>query len=174
MKKILIALVVVLGLSSCKNAAVEHYFVDNAEKEGFMAVDLPASILKVDDAISADAKKTLASIKKLNIIALKKDAVDATTFEAERLKFKALKKDKSYEELISFKNGNTNFSVKIQGETNAIDQILVFADDKEKGFGIARILGDKMNPAKIMQLKDAFGNMDLDGNQLSVLKDFLK
>lgn len=174
MKKLILLAFILIGLSSCKNKTVEYYFVDNAEKEGFLAFDLPASIIQPKETISNEAQETLKSLKKLNVIALKKDAVDAATFELEHQKFKALKKDKSYENLMRFKNGDTSFSVKIQGEADAINQILVFADNKELGFGVARILGNKMNPAKIMQLKEEFGNIDLDGNQLSVLKDLLK
>lgn len=175
MKKIIIIALVLIGFSSCKDgAAVEHYFVDNTEKDGFMALDIPASIIQVKEGISKEAQTTLGTIKKLNVIGLKKGAVDAATYKVERAKFKALQHDKAYESLMSFQNGSTKFSVKIMGEVDAVNQILVFADDKDKGFGIARILGNKMNPAKIMQLKDAFGNMDLDGNQLSVLKDLLK
>jgi len=174
MKKLILLALVLIGLSSCKNKTVEYYFVDNAEKDGFLAFDLPASIIQPKEGISKDAQATLKTLKKMNVIALKKDAVDAATFEQEHQKFKALKKDKSYENLMRFKNGNTSFSVKIQGEANAVNQILVFADNKKLGFGVARILGNKMNPAKIMQLKEAFNDMDLDGNQLSVLKNLLK
>ena len=172
MKNVLIIALILLGFSACKDATVETYFVDNAEKEGYFALDLPASLIQMKEGISTEAKNTLSSIKKMNIIAMKKEGNDAL-YAVEHKKFKALQKNTTYEDLMRFKNAGTQFSVKVLGESNAVDQILVFADNKDMGFGVVRILGDKMNPAKIMQLKNEMGNIDIDGNQLSVLHNLL-
>ena len=172
MKKLLIVLLALVGLSACKDATVENYFVDNAEKEGYFALDLPASLIQMKTGISPEAKKTLSSIKKMNIIAMKKEG-NAAHYTAAHKKFKALQKNTTYEDLMRFKNAGTQFSVKILGETDAVKQILIFADNKDMGFGVARILGDEMNPGKIIQLKNEMGNIDIDGNQLSVLHNLL-
>ena len=54
------------------------------------------------------------------------------------------------------------------------DEFIVFASSKEMGFGIVRVLGDKMSPEKMMTLADAMKNSDIDESQLGGIMDFFK
>jgi len=49
-----------------------------------------------------------------------------------------------------------------------------YLNSKEKGFGIVRVLGDDMEPAKIMTLGDALKDADFDDKQLQGFSDFFK
>ena len=60
-------------------------------------------------------------------------------------------------------------ALKYLGEEDAIDEIIVFASDDEKGFVLFRLLGDKMEPAKMMNLMSAIEKGDLDVSKLESL-----
>ena len=51
--------------------------------------------------------------------------------------------------------------------------VAVIAANNEKGFALARILGDKMQPEKIMKMAEDFKNIDKEGagDALSQLSD---
>ena len=66
----------------------------------------------------------------------------------------------------SNKQGET---LKYLGEEEAIDEIIVFASDDEKGFALFRLLGEKMEPAKMMKLMSAIEKGDLDVSKLESL-----
>jgi trehalose-6-phosphatase len=57
-------------------------------------------------------------------------------------------------------------TLKYLGEEDAIDEIIVFASDDEKGFALFRLLGKKMEPAKMMKLMTAIEKRDLDVSKL--------
>ena len=53
--------------------------------------------------------------------------------------------------------------INYQGEDDAIDEFLLLASDNDKGFALARVLGDKMQPEKIMKMAEDFNNIDKGG-----------
>ncbi len=59
------------------------------------------------------------------------------------------------------------------GEDDAIDELIVFGSDDEKGFGIARVTGDKMNPEALIKLLKSFEDGDLDVAGLPNLGGFM-
>ena len=59
-----------LLLVACnKQPTIQVYYVQKQESNNFIAIDLPASLLKVGDEASQETKETMATIKKLNILA---------------------------------------------------------------------------------------------------------
>lgn len=61
-------------------------------------------------------------------------------------------KNSKYKELIRFDNENKSMQVTYLGEDNAIDEVLFFGSDTDLGFALIRVLGNKMNPSKMMAL----------------------
>ena len=58
-----------LLLVACnKQPTIQEYYVQKQESNNFIAIDLPASLLKVGDEASQETKETMATIKKLNIL----------------------------------------------------------------------------------------------------------
>ena len=51
------------------------------------------------------------------------------------------------------------------GEDDAIDEIILYGFDEERGMGIARLLGDDMNPSDILNMMKSMekGDVQLDG-----------
>jgi hypothetical protein len=84
---------------------LQSYLVDTSGKEGFYAGDLPvSSILSAKTDVSEETKRTIKSVKKINIVFLPKTADNAAAYEIEKEKLNAIfKGNEAYKSLISMK-----------------------------------------------------------------------
>ncbi|WP_422091107.1 DUF4252 domain-containing protein [Tenacibaculum ovolyticum] len=168
MKKIFIysLLLVAFVNVSCKNkASLQGYLVDSQDKKGFITLDIPASVLQLStDKVSEEDKKAFESIRKVNITGLPYKDTDEATYNTEKDKLKEILKKSDYKKLINFKKDGMHATIYYSGEADAINEIIAFGYGKEMGVGIARILGDNMNPGKIMEMmkKSKVNEGDLD------------
>jgi len=55
-------------------------------------------------------------------------------------------------------------SLSLTGKEDAIDEFILYGIHDEKGFAVARILGDNMNPAAIVKLMRSAGKGDINVN----------
>lgn len=171
-----VALALMLALGSCAGTqSLQEYFVDNAENPDFLSLDIPANILKLEEAeLSAEQREAMGSLRKLNILAFRKTDANAATYSQESAKVKAILKNPDFKELMKL---NTQFGkgvVKYLGSEDAIDEVVIFGDSREKGFALVRVLGKKMNPAHFMQVMQAIQGADLEGQGLGDLAGLLK
>ena len=160
MKKITILFSLVFLMifaSSCKNEkSLQNYLVESQEKSGFITVDIPTSFLQLkSNDVSNEVKETLKSIRKVNVVALPIKG-NETTYEAEKLKIKSIFSDnEDYKSLMSMKAKGVNVKIYYTGNTASIDEVIAFGYSKEVGVGVARLLGDNMNPAKIIEMMNS-------------------
>jgi len=176
-KHIVVMVILVVTAFSCdQNASLQTYFVDNQEKPNFLSIDAPVSMLKIDETkLNEDQKDAYNSVKKLNMLAYKKDSINTTDFEAEFSKVKTILDDKKYTELM--RGGNSTdgkFMVKYLGEDDNIDEFILFGSSKAMGFAIVRVLGNDMDPDKLMQLSSVIQQGNFDDSQLNQVMDFFK
>ncbi|MGI9532498.1 DUF4252 domain-containing protein [Lutimonas sp.] len=163
-KKLSLLLMAALVFVSCNNQpTIQEYYVDKQENDNFIAIDLPASLLKVEDGASEETKKTMSTIKKLNILAFKVTESNTAEYKTELAQVKSILKGDQYSELMRMKHEGINIVINYQGEDDAIDEFLLLASDNDKGFALARVLGDKMQPEKIMKMAEDFNNIDKGG-----------
>lgn len=178
MKKIIVTLSIVFSLIlvSCNsNQTLEEYYVNNSENPNFLSLDLPVSLLNLDKtALTPEQQTALASFSKLNIIAFKKNVENGTAFTIEKANVKEILKNGKYEELMKINTSAGKATISYTGETEAIDELIVYGDSDEKGFMLVRVLGDNMNPAQLMPLMEAMKNADFKGEQFNALGDFFK
>lgn len=173
--KLLITVFTIILFASCTSGpSIQQYFVDNQDNKNFVLLDLPASLVTLKDYASLEAQETLASIKKMNVLAFVKNDSNEALFKEENKKAKSIIKDIKYVELISFRDKGRNVTIRYEGSENddTIDEIVVFASDKSKGFALIRVLGDEMQPAKILKMMNEIGNIDNDS--FKDLTDFAK
>ncbi|MFH6769816.1 DUF4252 domain-containing protein [Gaetbulibacter aquiaggeris] len=165
-----------LLLVSCNNgASLQRYYVDNQETPNFTSIDLPVSILKMDESkLTDNQKEAYSSVKRLNFLGYRLDKDNLDAFNTELGKVKTILKDKKYNDLMEFNDKNAKVSVKYLGNDDTADEFIVFASSNEMGFGIVRVLGDKMSPEKMMTLADAMKNSNIDESQLGGIMDFFK
>jgi hypothetical protein len=162
-----------LFTSSCKNEkSLQSYLVETNGKEGFYTGDLPvSSLLSPKAAVSKDVKETIRSIKKINVAFLMKTADNSTAYEIEKGKLKNIFKDnKTFKSLMSMKTKGMHVNVYYSGDTDAVDEVVAFGYGSEAGVGVARLLGENMNPAKIIE---TINSMDFEKSSAS-LKQFFE
>ncbi|WP_456379030.1 DUF4252 domain-containing protein [Lutibacter sp.] len=161
---------VVIVTSACEtNPSLQKYYVDSKENSEFISVDLPSSILQLKDTdASKDIKNTLKTIKKVNFLALQLNDTDKELFNSEKQKVKAILKNPKYKQLIRMNIGSGNITVNYLGKEDAIDEVVIFGADSNKGFALVRVLGNNMNPSDILKLAQEI-KMDGDSDQLKQL-----
>lgn len=170
----LIILTAILFMACNKQPSVQEYYVEKQDNGNFIAIDLPASIIKLGENASEETKETLATIKKLNILAFQVNDENKADYETEYANIKAILKGDQYNELMRMKHENFNIVINYQGEDDSVDEFLLFASNRKQGFALARILGDNMEPAKIMKLANDMKGLDKDGSGYSELTNLFK
>ncbi|ESU19731.1 hypothetical protein FCR2A7T_18940 [Flavobacterium cauense R2A-7] len=171
-----IGLVSVLFFASCEQKpSLQKYFVENTENKEFIAVDIAPSIINVDKVtLSGEEKAALASFKKINVLAFKADSTNQKEFDAERSKVTTILKDKSYQELMKVGSGKEGGAIYFVGEDEHIDEFVLFANKKENGFAVVRILGEDMNPTHVMNLMSLLKKANVDMEQLKPLQALMQ
>jgi phage pi2 protein 07 len=175
LKYVTLILIATVLLVSCDSyPSLQKYYVDSKEDINFIAIDIPASILKLkNEDVSDDVREALNSIKKVNFLGFQLKDENAEKYTAEKLKIKAILANPKYQELIQFGNGGKSLVIKFLGESDAIDEIILYGYDKELGLALVRVLGDKMNPTQMMTLVKEI-QLDDDSGALKQIKSFVE
>jgi hypothetical protein len=173
-KNIVMSLFIVVALTSCNyGETLQSYFVANQETPNFISIDIPVSFVSVENIeLTEDQKEAYESIDKLNMLGYTLKDDNIVEYKLELTKIQALLKNKQYQEL--FRGGNSadgKVVIKYIGDDDSIDELIIFGTANDKGFAIIRVLGDNMQPAKIITLGDVVGKMNSDETGV---KDFMK
>ncbi|MER3316778.1 MAG: DUF4252 domain-containing protein [Allomuricauda sp.] len=177
--KHLIKSIMVVGallLASCASQpSLQEYYVDNSENPNFLSIDVPASILKMDEVnLNETQKEAIESLRKFNLLAFKKNADNEAEYEIEKKKVREILKGDDFVELMKINSQYGKGVIKYLGDEDAIDEVIIYGDSKERGFALVRVLGKDMNPAHIIQLMQAIQKSDYKGEGLGEIGDFLK
>ena len=71
---------------------------------------------------------------------------------------------------MKFGSGKDGASVSFVGDTKHIDEFVFYANKKENGFAVVRVMGKDMNPTGIMTLMSVLKNANVDIEQLKPLQ----
>lgn len=169
---LIVAIVLVVSCSS--DAEMQNYFVKHQTDSDFLAIDMPSSMLGDADSkdLPLDVKDALSSFKKLNILAFKKTDLNVNKFEIEKVAINKLLANKSYKDLMHFKDGTNLVTVKYLGSDSSVDQFILFGSSNEKGFVLVRVLGDKMDINKALKLFTLAKSGKIDTSKIAGLKSF--
>lgn len=175
MKRIAFLLCLVL-LTSCKGEpSLQRYFVDHQQDRNFISFDVSPGILKIDPAkLSASQKNALESFNKMNVLAFRVNDSNKAQFAQERDKVSRIMKDPKYQQLMKFSSGKEGASLSFVGDEEHIDEIVVYANAKETGFAVVRILGDDMNPTQIVEMLTSLREAQFNMEQLKPLQEMLE
>ncbi len=176
-KKSIVVLFLVAAFTSCNQGpTLQTYYVDNELKPGFTSFDVPSSIVNVENVdMTEEQKEAYNSVDKLNVLTFMKEDTEAEDYKLELEKVQTILKDPKYEELM--RGGNSvdgKFTVKFLGDIDNIEELIIFGNATNKGFIIARILGDDMNASKLMSLSSVLKNANIEEDQLKGITDFFK
>ena len=163
-------------LVGCSNyASLQTYYVDNQESKNFISQDLPLSMLKIDQSsFTEEQKEAYKSVRKLNFLGYKINANNIEAYNAEITKVKAILSNEKYNDLMEFSDKGNKIYVKFVGDEYDADEIVIFGTAKPTGFGIIRILGDDMNPEKMVTLINALQNANIGESQIEHIVNFFK
>lgn len=163
-----------IALTACNNSpSLQQYYVDNAQDPNFLSVDIPASILNVSEVdLTPEQKSAYQSLRKFNVLAFKLTEENKSDFEGEKETVNQILKNDDYEELMRINTGSARGVVKILGDENSIDEVILYGNDDEKGFALIRVLGEDMRPENVMQLVEVIQKGNLDEAGLEPLKGF--
>lgn len=176
MKTITALFAACLLLVSCsKEPSIQKYFVQKTEDPNFVALDLSPTILNVDaNKLSAESKKALESFDKMNILAMRINDSNQVAFKKESEEVGKILKQEQYQELMHFNSNGSRASVKFVGDENNIEEFIVYANNKDMGFAVVRVLGNEMTPTDIMNFMDVLQQSKIDVDQLKPLQDMMK
>lgn len=175
MKRIFTLVFFGLLLTGCQQEpTLQKYFVENTQSKNFIALDLAPSMLNLDQTkLSAEQKQAWKSFDKMNVLAFKLNDSNKAQFEAERAKVNLILKDEKYQQLMKFGSGKEGASISFVGDDEHIDEFVLFANQKETGFAVVRILGNDMNPTSVVNMVSALQNSNIDLEQLKPLQEML-
>lgn len=158
-----------LIISCDSQPSLQQYFVNHQDDKDFISADFASSLIDTQKiSLSDEEEEALSSIKKVNILALPIKEGLNDKYQKEKKDIKTILKDESYQTLMKFGSNGINAVLKYQGADDDIDEVIVFASQNEKGLALVRILGDDMQPEKMMKLAKAVEKKNLD---LSALKN---
>jgi len=165
-----------LFLMSCNSEpTLQKYFVENTENKNFIALDVSPSILNVDETkLSVEQNTALKSFDKMNVLAFKLDDKNKAQFETERAKIDGILKDPKYQQLMKIGSGKESASISYVGSDEHIEEFVLFANRKETGFAVVRVLGKDMNPTNIMTMLSVLKESKIDLEQLKPLQQLIK
>jgi len=172
---ILVLSISLLFVACSSTQSLQEYYIDSSENPNFLSIDLPVSLLnlkKID--LNEEEKEVLESLNKMNVLAFKKDDTNDADYVTEKTKVKAILKNPEFSELMKMNTPYGKATIKYLGEDDAIDEVIIYGDSKEKGFVLVRVLGDDMNPAHLVKFINAIEKSDYKGEGLDRIGEFLK
>ena len=155
-----------LLILACNNEkTLQKYYVENQEDSKFISLDIPTSLFAKSDNLEPEQRKTLESVRKINVLAYPLNG-ENDSFDAEKAELEEILSNDEYQLLMKFGSNDRKAALYFTGEEDAIDEIVAFGYDRERGMGVARILGKDMNPQKIMELVKSLDAEDINAEGL--------
>ena len=164
------AYVLILSLSlfttSCsQEQTIQEYILENQNKEHFKMFSVPIGFFKpMISKESIEIQETLESVRKITLLLLPhEDHEEMYQTEKDKL-VQIFKNTDKYKSVMRTNLKGVKMKIYLTGSTDAINEIIVFGYSKGEGLGLARILGNNMDLAKIIDAINliASGNNQLD------------
>ena len=161
------------SLISCSNGqSLQRYLVDKQDDDRFLKVDIATSLFMAEDnSLTDEQKDILNTIKKINMVAYPVKSGSEADYETEKSKVKDIINQEKYKTLGMVKSKDMQLTMKYLGEETAIDEVIVFANSSDKGFGVFRLLCDDMRPDQALKLMSSMENGDFDLSQIAGISD---
>lgn len=176
-KRTVLGVLFIATIFSCDNGlTLQTYYVDNELKPGFSSLDIPTSFLDIEEtSLTSEQKEAYKSVDKLNMLSFIVSDDNRIEYESELTKVNTIFKDPKYDELM--RGGNSTdgrFVVKIIGDPNSLDELILFGNANDRGFAIVRILGDDMNAGHLVQLAMSLKDTKFNEGKVNEFMDFFQ
>ena len=148
-------------LASCSDTmSLEEYLVKNGKDKRFTAVNLSSDVFLSGANLSTEEREKVSSIRKVNFLAFKKDSTK-TGYRSSKQQLKQILNENGFKKLVNFNNADAEAQLKYTGNEVKIDELILYAESEEKGFMVARLLGDGMKPKDFYNLATMMNKFDL-------------
>lgn len=176
LKYLSLSAVLLLVITACNSSqSLQEYLVEKRDSGEFISIDLPKSLFKFDSLeLNNQQQQALASIEKVNVLALKYDETRKDFYQQEKATIQQILKSEQYNELARFKWDKINLVLTYEGNDEAVDEMILFGSDNSKGLVILRLLGKNMQPAQMTQLAMALDGVDEDSAAFGNLKSLFE
>ncbi|MBR9847485.1 MAG: DUF4252 domain-containing protein [Algicola sp.] len=176
-KTIIMMLFLVVTLQSCnQDPTLQSFYVDSELAPGFTSLDVPISLLKIDETqLDEEQKAAYESVDKLSMVAFVAEDGNKEQMEIEFAKVKTILENPKYEELM--RGGNSTdgkFVVKCVGDGENVDEFILLGNSNDAGFAVVRVIGDDMNFSKIMKLASVLDESNIEESQLKDITKFFQ
>ena len=170
----LFLIIAMLFISCNKEQTLQEYYIEKQDSNNFMFIDVPSSIISLKDDAPEDVRQTLESVRKLNLMIFKINDRNKADYQKEKENLKNILKAKRYNDLMRLTHEGVKVSAKYTGDIDAIDEMILFASDDKKGFLVARLLGDHINPEMMIKLLKNINDVDDDNPVFSEIGELIK
>jgi hypothetical protein len=166
---LLISVFSLLVVSCDTKPSLQKYFVEKENDANFKMVDLSPSLLKLDSVtLSKSEKEALDSFKKMNILIFKSEKNNQKEMVIEQDKLSEILKDTiKFNPLMRFGSNKKGVAVSYVGTDDNIKEFIIYGNDATAGFGVVRIIGDKMKPENVMSLMQIMQKSNTDWSKIT-------
>jgi hypothetical protein len=164
MKNILSICLFAMLLTSCQTNSLQSYLVDHKSDENFISVDFSLRTF-VDnfDELDPEQKEVFEDVNKVNLLAFKKNGSNSDAYQTKSQELIDILSTEFKEgELMSLNMDGNQMKMYADDLESTVKEIIVYASNKDKGFIVARLLGDDLNPENFMKMAKMSGEMDFD------------
>lgn len=174
LKNIVILIVTLIFLLSCnQDSSLQSFMVKQQEQNDVISFDLTSDMLSLQEGMNTpENEEVLKSIKKANILAYQIDTLNIETYDKEKQQLTEIFKNEKYQELMRMGKGSNGVRVYSVGDGETLDELVVYANDNTKGWALVRVIGDHMQPDKILKLVNKI-HLE-DKQQLDKISDIFK
>ncbi len=173
--KILWLFAVSLIVISCNDKSLQKYLVEKQDDSKFVKMDIAPSLLEGRSShFTPEEREVLNTIKKINVVAYPITHGDTVEFKKEMEELEKILAQEEYKELTRMKSSKWKATLKYTGEEDAIDELIVYASDNDRGFAVFRVLGENMQPDRMLQLFKSAEKDDLDFSKFVPLENMFK
>jgi len=164
MKTIIYIFIIALTFTSCNTNTLQSYLVDHKSDENFISVDFSLRTF-VDnfDELDPEQKEIFEDVNKVNLLAFKKNGSNGDAYQTKSQQLIDILSNEFKEgELMSLNMDGNFMKMYAEGLDSTVKEIVVYASNNEKGFIVARLLGDDLNPKNFIKMAEMSGQMDFD------------
>ena len=172
----LLASLLLVLMTSCESKiTLQRYFYEAHQNNEFTIIELPASLLGSSlDELSEKQRETVASLRKLSVIIYRDSTNSEFLQEQHKIINEFLNRDGFKPFFDARMNDEAHVSIQVQGSLDQFDEAVFFGYADDQGFILARVLGDKMNPAAYMELATTLEESEFEALTQGLLKDVLR
>ncbi len=151
-------------LTSCQTNSLQSYLVDHKSDENFISVDFSLRTF-VDnfDELDQEQKEIFEDVSKVNFLAFKKNGSNDDAYKNKSTELINILKDEFKDgELMSVNMEGNQMKMYADNVEETVQEIVVYASNNDKGFIVARLLGDDLNPKNFMKMAKMSGQMNFE------------